>query len=264
RRCKAGADLNPFDSVDAHESRGEVAVKLAVDRRAEPNGHAFRDDLDDSAYGGTALADVVEIGLEELRLLGIRAEERIALNLIPVPARALDPVFAHLDQRAAHRHAGHDFARNRTGGNTRGSFARRLAAAAAIIANAVFGVVGVIGVPRPVLVLDVGIVLGARVDVVDHERNGRPGRDLLARRFIDEHAGEDFDLVRLAPLRGEARLARPPFVEVGLDIGLGQRDAGWAAVDHAPDRDAVAFAKGRDAEKMAEGIERHGVPPVAV
>jgi len=197
-------------------------------------------------------------------LLGIRAEERIALDLIPVPARALDSVLAHLDQRAAHRHTGHDFASDRTGGNTRGGFARRLAAAAAIVANAVFGVVGVIGVPRPVLVLDVGIVLGALVDVVDHERDGRPGRDLFAGRFIDEHAGEDFHLVRLAPLRGETRLARPPLVEVGLDVGLGQRDAGRAAVDHAPDRDAVAFAEGRDPEKMAEGIERHGVPLAAV
>src|SRR5262249_23498292 len=83
-------------------------------------------------------------------------------------ARALDSVIAHLDQRAAHRHTGHDFTSDRTGGNARGGFARRLAAAAAIVANAVFGVVGVIGVPRPVLILDVGIVLGALVDVVDH------------------------------------------------------------------------------------------------
>src|SRR5262249_60226022 len=56
RRRKAGADLDPFDGIDAHESRGEVAVELAVDRRAETNGHAFRDDLDDGAHGGTALA----------------------------------------------------------------------------------------------------------------------------------------------------------------------------------------------------------------
>jgi hypothetical protein len=139
-----------------------------------------------------------------------------------------------------------------------------LAAATAIIANAVFGVVGVIGVPRPVLVLDFGIVLGALVDIVDDERNRRPGRHLLTGRFIDEHAGEDFHLVRLAPLRSEARLARPPFVEIGLDVGLSQRDAGRAAVDHTTDRDPVAFAEGRDPEKMAEGIERHGVPSAAV
>src|SRR5215472_7328447 len=264
RRRKASADLDPFDGIDAHESRGEIAVELAVNRRAETNRHAFRDDLDDGAHGGTALADVVEIFFEEFRLLRIRTEERIALDLIPAPARALDLVLAHLDQRATDRHARHDFARDRAGGNTHGGLSRRLAAAAAIITNAVFGVVGVIGVPGPVLVLDVGIIFGTRVDVVDHERNRRPGRHLLAGRLIDEHAGENFHLVRLAPLGGEARLARPPLVEIGLDVGLGQRDAGWTTVDHATDRGPVAFAEGRDPEKMAEGVERHGVPSAAV
>jgi len=34
RRCKARPDLDPFDGIDAHESRREVAVEFAVDRRA--------------------------------------------------------------------------------------------------------------------------------------------------------------------------------------------------------------------------------------
>src|SRR5262245_66445477 len=120
RRCKAGADLDPFNGIDAHERRGEIAVELAIDRRAETNRYAFRDNLDHGTHGGTALADVVEIGFEELRLLRIRTEERIALDLIPVPARAIDSVLTHLDQRAAHRRVGPEFARNRTGGNTVG------------------------------------------------------------------------------------------------------------------------------------------------
>ncbi len=139
--------------------------------------------------------------------------------------------------------------------------ARGLASAAAVVANAVFDVIGVVGVARPVLVLDIGIILGALIDIVDHERDRRSGRHLRAGRLLDEHAGEDFHRVRLAPLRGEARLARPPLVEIGLDVGLGQRDAGRAAVDHAADRRPMALAEGRDPEKVAEGIERHGVPP---
>ena len=176
---------------------------------------------------------------------------------------AVDRVLAHLDERAAHRHAGHDLARDRAGRDAHGGLARRLAAAAAIVADAVFGVVGVVGVAGPVLVLDVGIVLGALVDIVDHQRDRRAGRHLPAARVVREHAGEDFHRVGLAPLRGEARLARPPLVEIGLDVGLGQRDARRAAVDHAADRRPVAFAQGRDAEKMAEGVERHGILPVA-
>ena len=37
-----------------------------------------------------------------------------------------------------------------------------------------------------------------------------------------------------------------------------ERDARRAAVDHAAERRPVAFAEGRDAEQMAEGVVRHG------
>jgi hypothetical protein len=173
-------------------------------------------------------------------------------------------VLAHLDQRAAHAHARHDFARDRAGSHARRGLARGLTAAAAMVADAVFGVVGVIGVAGPVLVLDVGVILRTLIDIVDDKRNGGARRDLFAARFVDEHAGEDFHLVRFAALRGEARLTRPPFVKIGLDVRLGQRHARRAAVDHATDRDAVAFAEGRDPEQVTEGIERHGVPPAGV
>ena len=147
----------------------------------------------------------------------------------------------------------------RAGRDPHRGFARRLPAAAAIVAHAVFDVIGVVGVAGPILVPDVGIILRALVDIVDHQPDRRAGRHLRAGRLVDEHAGEDPDLVGLLPLRGEARLARPPLVEIGLDVGLGQRDARRAAVDHAADRRPVALAKGRDAEQMAEGIERHRV-----
>src|SRR5262245_54629510 len=264
RRGKSRADLDALDSINAHQSRGEIAVELAVNRGAEANGYAFGNDLDDGPHGRAALADIVEIGFEEFCLLRIRTEERIALNLVPVPPRALDAVLAHLDQRAPHRKPRNDFARDRARGNPRGGLARGLTAAAAIIADAVFGVVGVIGVSRPVLVLDVGIILRALVDILDDERNRCPRRHLFAGSLVHEHAGEYFHLVRFASLRGETRLARPSLVEIGLDIALGQRNARRTTVDHATDRDPVAFAEGRDPEKVTEGIERHGVPPAGV
>ena len=52
-------------------------------------------------------------------------------------------------------------------------------------------------------------------------------------------------------------LAGAALVHPGLDVGLGQRDARRAAIDHAADRRPMAFAKGGDAEKMAEGVVRH-------
>src|SRR2546429_520807 len=77
RRCKTRPDLDPLDGIDAHQGRGEIAVEFAVNGRAETNGYAFRNDLDDGANRGATLADIVEIAFEELRLLRIRTEERI-------------------------------------------------------------------------------------------------------------------------------------------------------------------------------------------
>ena len=162
---------------------------------------------------------------------------------------------AHLHQRAAHLQAGHDLARNRAGGDAHRRLAGGLAAAAAIVAQPIFDVVGVVGVAGAIFVLDVGVVLGALIDIVDQERDRRAGGHLLAGRFVHEHAGEDFDRVRLLALRGEARLAGPAAIEIGLNVGLAQRNARRAAVDHAADGRPVAFAEGGDPEQMPERIE---------
>ena len=109
------------------------------------------------------------------------------------------------------------------------------------------------------LVLDVPVVLGARVDILDLERDRRAGGHLLSARLVGEDAGEDAHLVRLLALGGEARLAGLALVEIGLDVGDVELDAGRAAIDHAADRRPVAFAPGGDAEEMAETVVRHGL-----
>src|ERR1700730_997119 len=108
--------------------------------------------------------------------------------------------------------------RARAARDPRRGLARRLPAAAAIIAQAVFDVVSVIGVAGPVLVLDVGIILRALIDIVDDERDRRSGGHLLAASFVDEHAGQDFDRVRLLALGGEPRLAGPALIAIGLGV----------------------------------------------
>ena len=181
RGGKAVADLDALDRVDAHQRAGEIAVELGIDRRAETRRHAFGHHLDHRAAGRARLAHAVEIFLEEFRLLGVGAEERIVADLVPVPARAIDLVRAHLHQRAAHGEARHDLARDGAGSDPRRGLARGGAAAAAIIVDAVFDVVGVAGVAGPVLVLDLGIVLRALIDILDHQHDRRAGRDLLRR-----------------------------------------------------------------------------------
>ena len=107
------------------------------------------------------------------------------------------------------------------------------------------------------LVLDVAVVLGAGIDILDLERDRRSGRDLRA-RLVGEHAREDAHPVRFLPLSDIARRTWTALIETGLDLGLGDRDAGRTAIDHAADRRPLAFAPGGDAEEMAETVERHG------
>ena len=163
----------------------------------------------------------------------------------------------HLHQRAAHAHLGHDFSRDRAGCDTRRGLARRRAPAAAIIAQAVFGLIGEVGVAGAKLVLDVGIILGALVGVLDHKRNRRARRHLHATLGMCHHAGQDFHRIRLLALGGEARLPGTAAIEVVLDVFDGERDQRRTAIDHAADRDPMALAKGRDPEHVAEGVVGH-------
>src|ERR1700730_6829050 len=81
------------------------------------------------------------------------------------------------------------------------------------------------------------------------------------------HAGENLYRVRLLALGGEARLAGAAAIEIALDLFSRQRDQRRAAVDHAADRNPVAFAEGRDPEHVAEGVEGHFLgsePSIAV
>src|SRR5439155_13515965 len=107
---------------------------------------------------------------------------------------------------------------------------------------------------RPIRVLDIRIVLRALVGVFDDQCDRRAGGDGLSGRLVTENAGEDFHLVRFAPLRGEARLARTALIEKRLDVGEGERNTRRATIHHAAECDPVALAEGRDTEKMTERV----------
>lgn len=79
-------------------------------------------------------------------------------------------------------------------------FAGRGASAAAIVAEAELGVEGEVGVARPVLVLDVAVVLAALVLVADEDGDGRAGG------LTFEDAGEDLGGIIFLPRADNARL----------------------------------------------------------
>ncbi len=215
----------------------------------------------DRADRRTGLADFVEIERESLGGLGIGREERIAVDFLPIPVRAVDLLGAHGDERAADAEIRDDLAGNGAGGDPRRGFARRGTPAAAIVADAVFHVIGEIRMARPVAPRDVGIVLRALVGVLDHHADRRSRRHQRLAVALGHHAGEHPHRIVLAPLRREFRLPRLALVQIGLNLGLGEADARRAAVDHAAKRDAVALAPGGDSEKMAEGVVRHEKSP---
>ena len=76
------------------------------------------------------------------------------------------------------------------------------------------------------------------------------------------HAGQDLHRVGFLALGGEARLSGTAAIEIVLDVLVGQRQQRRAAIDHAADRNPVAFAEGRDPEHVAEGVEGHGLSVV--
>ena len=250
---EALADLDALHRVDRHQRRGDLGIELAVDRRAQAGRDAFGHHLDHRAGRGTGLAHLGQValptasrsagsgqknGLSSTASQSQRARSMRCGPICTSAPRMRTAVAQHLARHAA-------------GGDAHRGLARRGPAAAAIVADAVFQLVGQVGVAWPELRGDRRVVARALVDVVDLHGDRRAGGQAL------EHAGQDADLVRLLALRGEARLAGAAAVEPGLDVGLGQRDARRAAVDHAADRRPVAFAPGGDAEQMAEAVMRH-------
>ena len=160
---------------------------------------------------------------------------------------------SHLDERAANRNAGQELAGNPAGGHAHGRLAGGGAPPATIVANAVFGVVGIIGMAGPVRVPDFAVVLRALVDVVDHEADRGSGGDLNT-VVAGHHARQDLHLIGFLTLGGEARGPGPAPVEVELKFAGLERNHRRAAVHHAADSRPVALTPGRDTEQMAKSI----------
>ena len=180
-------------------------------------------------------------------MAGAGREEGVVVDLVPRLERQVDRA------ERAHVAANDDavffvqpFLGDGAGADDGRGQPRRRASAAARVAEAVFLRVGVVGVAGAEGLGDVAVVLAALVFVADQQRDRRAGG--LA--FV--HAGEDFHRIGFAALGDVARGAGLAAVEIMLDVGLGERHAGRAAVDHAADGGAVRFAENGDTEQFAE------------
>src|SRR5207253_2275944 len=118
-----------------------------------------------------------------------------------------------------------DLLRHRAGRHAPDRLAGAGAAPALPVADAVFGLVRVVGVAGPVLILEVCVGGGPRIGIPDQDR------DRTAERLPLEDAGEDLALILLLPRRRDPALPRPPAVQFLLNICLTQLQPRRAAVD---------------------------------
>ena len=251
--AETGADFDALHGVDSHHRAREIGIELAVYGLAPTDRHALGDRRDARTAGIARLPQRIHERLELRHDRVVGDEEGIRVDVLPAFER--DRFRAELSQMPANGHAvalAQPFPRNRSGGDSHCGLARRLPAAATIITDTVFLPVRVVRVPRPKRVGDAGVILAARIFVADQERDRR------ARGAALEHAGEDLDRIRLAPLRHMPRRARFAAVEIALDLAGRERHAWRTAVDDATDRWPVRFAERGDAEQRAERVAGHG------
>jgi len=99
--------------------------------------------------------------------------------------------------------------------------------------------VGVVGMAGPEAIGEFVVVTRARVRIFNQHADRRTGGAAF------EYAGEDPYGVAFAALAHKMRGAGAPPVDVALQVGFAQVQAGRTAIDDAAQRRPVALAKGR-------------------
>ncbi|MNF52088.1 hypothetical protein D3C84_334280 [compost metagenome] len=230
---------------------GQFGVQTVEDRLAQARHHPFGDHGDLRPDRILVAAQLVHIGLQLWHLVRVGAEKGVLFDAVPALERNLDR--AELAHVAANDDAlGRQvLLGNGAGGHAHGGLARRAAAAATVVAQAVLVMVGVVGVGRAEQVLDRRVVLGLLVGIADQQADGAAGGLAL------EHPGEDFHHIVFLTLGGVAAGARLAPVEVALHVLQRQLQARRATIDDGDQRRAMAFASAGDGEQLAVGIAGH-------
>ena len=263
RRSEPNAVLHAQHRRQTEECLGQVSLELVEHRLAEPGRYPGRDNLGHPADRVALLADLLDQSHHLRRAVRVRAT-----NDVRRPGRqGLDLVQCH-GRRVWHvRHnvpdltdvaddgttkcrrddlLGHD-----TGRNTHAGFTSTRPATTAIVARTVLRVVGVVGVPGPIFVLDIRVVATALIRIPN--QNG----DRSARCLSLEDAGEDLRCVRLVAWGHDVALPRAPTGQVLGQIGRCEHHTGRTALDDHDIPRPVRLAGGTDAKGMSERVARH-------
>ena len=141
-----------------------------------------------------------------------------------------------------------DLASYRTRRNPRSGFTCTRSPTSAPIPDPILGVIGVVGVTRPVLQLHLTVVTAALIFVRDQQA------DRSTQGLSLEHTRQDLHRVRFLPLGHQMRLPRCTTVKVGLDIRLVKRNERRTAIDDRTNRPSVRLPPRRDTEDRAKAI----------
>src|SRR6267143_2458428 len=253
RGARAGADLHGLHGVDAHEGVGDVCVQSIEHRFTQSRRDAARHHRDARADRIARAAHFPDQLLELGDAPGVRTEERILVSECRI--HRLEHQRPDLTQVTVDAHAearGEIAARNRARGGPHHRLTRRRAPAAAVVAHAVFLLVGVVRVSWAEAILDLVVVARASVGVINEDADRGAGRASF------KHPREDAYLVGFAPLTDEMRRAAAAAVDILLQIRLAEREARRAAVDDATHGGPVALAKRGHREQPANGVAGHG------
>ena len=252
RTRKTEAVLKTFDGVDGEHGVGKGGVEFVESGRAPARRAAGDEAFDDAAHGVAFAFDLEDELRHALGRRGVGTTHVVAVDLVEgeVAVVFVEHNGTYLPRPGgdAHPELSQEDLCKRPAHHTAHGFAGRTTPAAAMVANAVFALVGEIGVGGSEDVAQVVVVRGVVLGVAHEKSDGGAG----GAAFKD--AGEEFDLIGFAAWGGEAALSRPAAVELVLnEIGV-DVEAGGHAVDDAAYADAVAFAKGGEAEELSEGV----------
>ena len=139
-----------------------------------------------------------------------------------------------------------NFLRHGAGGDAPDGLPRAGASAALPIADAEFGLVGVVGVGWPEFRRHFAVGAWPGILILDEHGNG------CADGLALERAGKDLHPVGLLARSDDGGLARAAAVQIGLDIGFRQRQARRAAVNYNTDAPSVRFPPSGNAKQVSK------------
>ena len=222
RSGKSRSDLEALRRRKAEHGFGEIGFEAVEDRFAKADRHSTHGGIDQSADAVALAADFFDAGDHRFGGGGVGATDGIGFDGVEGHRVRIDAGFDVVD--AGHpgkdfdvgKEGAEDFFRNGRSRHAANRLACGGAPTALPVANAVFRLVGEIGVRRAEMGFHFRVGFGAGVGVRHHDR------DRCAERDTAKNPGEDFAGIRLLAWRDDIALPRTPPIKIRLNVLLGE------------------------------------------